>query len=165
MKNMLIKMSKYDKCVNENLYSILKEFDSEILNKDFGSKYKSVNGLLFHMLDAYGYISKHLINKLQLEKKYFNLEDYDSSSLDSIFEGIHKINDLYIDILTNISNDDLYQEITSRSGNKGLSAYFYFYQIFNHATHHRGAIQLILELNGYDKDFSGVIQNYNIKKF
>ncbi len=165
-KEMLLIQANYNKAINVSLYGMLKQNDSDdFLNRPTKSKYGSINGILKHILDTEVYILSYIGKNINTEKVHdinVDFPNVDEKDLDSIFTRILEINDSYIKVLNALDDEVLEREFLNCPFQMNLPGYHYFHHVLGHATHHRGAIQYILEENNYESDFSGYLQNMNI---
>ncbi|MDO6421540.1 DinB family protein [Saccharophagus degradans] len=156
-------MSKYNIRMNKQVYEAALNLDDELLKKDLGSFFHSINGTLNHILVGdllwFSRFTAH-------SKKYESLVKIASvaqpKSLNEIL--FEKVSDLYkirkevdslIDLWVNteLEEVDLGKALMYKNS-KGAQNHKPFGEllshVFNHQTHHRGQVSTLLSQNGVD---------------
>lgn len=159
-------MSKYNKVINTNLLTLLSNIDQDIVMKKTQNKYGSIFDILKHTLYCDVYIFNKIHNLLDLKIESLlvdniynsfapNRTNYECNSISDLGNLFNSIGILYIKVSKDLNKD----ELSHLTDDQRDEIWRLFYHILNHATHHRGAIQHILNENGIFDDFSGVMQN------
>jgi uncharacterized damage-inducible protein DinB len=171
MKDLLSLLAQYNRSANEQLFRILDEAGSEVINKESGSYFGSIMGLLNHiLLSDLGWLTGFRDSDIDLPA-------FDSGVLTFAHPGWRE--NLYDD-LTELKNhrvalDDLFCDFVDETDEKlfigqiaitkpGRSQTMSFpfgkilLHVFNHQTHHRGAISHILDQNQVDNDYSNLMR-------
>ena len=144
-------MSRYNRWMNEKLYDVCDTMPDELRREDKGAFFKSVNGILNHLL---------LTDRLWLGR--FTNQPFAAQSLDQ--ELCHDWNDLKaerretddaIDMwLDSRSDEDLQAPFTFTGISSPIERTFPLWIVlahwFNHQTHHRGQLTTVMEQSGYD---------------
>lgn len=164
MTRTLTNMAKYNKIINKRLKQDLDKYGNEFCQKDRSSKYGSINGILYHDACALVFMLKYINKNFNLDYQ-INVESIDEDDYNQVFKLLEEINDVYIKILTELAPADLDKKFDLCPFNLNIDAKFYFQHILNNSTHHRGAIQYILEENGFDDDFSSVLENFSAEAY
>ncbi|MDR1230560.1 MAG: hypothetical protein LBK61_04060 [Spirochaetaceae bacterium] len=172
--DILLNIYKYyaqcNKAINVNMLKILKE-NAGIYNRKISGYYKSVNDILFHILDVdLSWMSdlKDVIHSKIFEEEIFlhfnaNIEPVNQYKDINEFEKDRIILDaLIIKFIDNLDIEDLQKKLVYKN-NKIKRVWEILIHTFNHQTHHRGQISEILDGNMIENDFSNMIR-YEIMK-
>ncbi len=171
IKDAVLLMARYNQAVNQRLFQLLQEEEVNLLTEYCGSYYGSILGLLNHIL----------LGNLNWLSSFRDCKDLDIPILNNPaleFEHPGKGNLLYKDLTSlidhEISVDEIFVRLVEHTGEdilgksvelfkaKGRPRTWYFghclIHVFNHQTHHRGAIAQILDEKGIENDYSNVSQ-------
>lgn len=144
-------LSRYNRWMNEKLYDVCSAMPDELRRANRGAWFKSVHGTFNHLL---------LCDRLWLGR--FTHQPYPATSLDQ--ELFHdwdemkrervKTDDAIDAWLASLSDDDL-QKPFSFTGiinpqERTIVLWAVVAHMFNHQTHHRGQITMLMEQMGYD---------------
>jgi uncharacterized damage-inducible protein DinB len=169
MKEIFELYAKYNITTNQAMYAILAHISPDLLLKDSGSFYKSILGILNHLVFADITWLKRFIHFFPgLLKPNLSLPDV---NIPSTFEVILTSFSEIITIRNVIDNQiikmvDLLQDAdyttnlsykNSRGDQINKIAWQMVLHMFNHQTHHRGAIAVILDQLKIDNDYSNLI--------
>jgi uncharacterized damage-inducible protein DinB len=149
------------------MLGIIKEHG--IFNKIFFGHYRSINDILFHILDVdlswINDLKEVICSKIYEEEifKKYNEENCVNPYKEVIdFEKDRiKLDGLLIKFITDLSVNELERTILYKN-TKPKKVWEVLIHTFNHQTHHRGQISQILDENGIQNDFSNMIR-YDIK--
>lgn len=144
-------LSRYNRWMNEKLYSVCSAMPDELRREDKGAWFKSVHGTLNHLL---------LCDRLWLGR--FTHQSYPARALDQeLYDDWDEmkrervITDDAIDAwLASLSDDDLKAPFTftsiSNPQERTIVLWILVAHMFNHQTHHRGQLTTLMEQLGYD---------------
>lgn len=171
VKNMFISLAKYNSKTNQDVINKLEQLEPDKLIKDVGSYYGSILGILNHMmladiswLRAYGkYIPSlesltEILNKFRMERKppkelhWSNLEEYKLARI----EIDHLIEKLVQQLAPNLYITVVKMESKWR-GTIEFELWRYLLHLFNHHTHHRGGVAVILDQLNVENDYSNLL--------
>jgi len=161
---------KYNEITNQEMIKILESVEKNLLTKDLGSYYKSIMGLLNHMLTAdvawlrsLGKYVKSLNFLTELIEK-FPQEAIDPQNL--FWNSLKEFKTARIEmdqILTRTvqtMSDSDYDATITISGRRGERDYIIwkiFLHLFNHHTHHRGGVAVLLDQLGIENSYSNLV--------
>lgn len=170
IKEMFETFAKYNSTTNKDIIKILKRMEPDKLIKDFGSYFGSILGILNHQLVAdilwlrgYGKNIPSLdfvlpiIDKFHIERKppkelqWSNLEDYKSVrvEIDNLMERI-------IETLSPSQYTSLLK-MEDHRGSIEFVTWRYLLHLFNHHTHHRGGVAVLLDQLKVKNEFSNLL--------
>jgi uncharacterized damage-inducible protein DinB len=162
-------MAQYNQTANRRLFEILQSCDPEIVTGSEGSYFDSILGLLNHILVSdLGWLTAYRDSNLDLPA-------LNSPAL--VFKHPGWKNNLYenpVDLRNHQEQvDELFPEfvggtpdsifkgeieVTRSNGKKHTFPFGkVLMHLFNHQTHHRGAISQILDRKGVENDFSNLM--------
>ncbi len=170
MKEILLLMARYNQTVNKLLFDQLATCDDERLTRETGSYFDNLLGLLNHILVSdLGWLVAYRDSNLDLPSLNSPILDFEHpgwknnlyNNLMDLKEHRDKIDTLFVEFVEETPNDVFNGEIEVTRSN-GKSQRFPFGKVlmhlFNHQTHHRGAISQILDENEVGNDYSNLIQ-------
>lgn len=162
-------LAEYGKLADEEMFAILKTLDSKALSEDVGSYYQSIIGILNHMtFGDYAWLKRLKNNHYGDVVSIAELDQGKPHTV--IFQDLQKIIDVrktidlaFIEatgLLGNISPENRisYQNFKGEPQDKPLD--LVMIHIFNHQTHHRGHISLILDQKKVSNDYSNLIWKF-----
>lgn len=170
MKQTLAILSSYGKGVNNKVISILEGVSEERLKQDMNAYYKSILKTFIHMTMAD-------INWFRRWKNLFPASAFTRSELlqttvDDLQERVEKnyreifsirrtADELFMEFVSELPEEDFKKVINykDRMGNALSNKLGHILlHLFNHQTHHRGAISTMLDMQGIDNDYSGLFK-------
>jgi len=170
MKELLKLMARYNQVTNKALYELLESQDSTLIAEDSKSYFKSVLGLLNHILVTDlawliafrdGNLDFPVLNSPVLDFKNPGWGKNLYESLPELWEHRQRIDGLLIQFIE-LTRSELLEGDIDLPNPRGGSHTFPFGKIlmhlFNHQTHHRGAIAQILDARGVENDYSNLMQ-------
>ena len=171
MKELLTLLAEYNQTANRQLYDLLGNADPDLISKKTGSYFHTILGLLNHVLTS------DLRWLAGFRDSNLEVPALDSPTLDFIDPGWgnnlydkfadldehrKKTDSLFVDFVA-ATPEALFAgpiEITRPDRSKTVTFPFgkIVLHVFNHQTHHRGAVSHILDQSGVENDFSNVMQ-------
>ena len=168
MKELFVLLARYNQYADGKVFSILQSLPEESLNKDEGSYFTSLMGLLNHNLVATLLWlnrfrrSSHSFPALANPVLDFNRPDPGKllhPSLNELRKRQEDVNHVLLDFAGDLTDAVLAQEIvyTDPKGNEARRIIWQgLLHLFNHQTHHRGQISQILDAQKIEHDYSGI---------
>lgn len=170
IKEMFVTFAKYNSTTNKDIIKILKRMEPDQLIKDFGSYFGSILGILNHQLVAdimwlrgYGANISSLdfvlpiIKKIHIERKppkelqWSNLED---------FKAVRVEIDKLIERVVESISQSQYTSLLKMEDHRGSIEFVtwrYLLHLFNHHTHHRGGVAVLLDQLKVKNEFSNLL--------
>jgi len=170
MKELFQLLSQYNAQTNAEMMGILEKLTVEQITKDVHSFYGSILGLLNHILvsDVFG-IKRFFKQYPELEQiraklPVFRMEGWKDiiwpslAVLKPIRMGVDEAIQQACELLTEkqYASTMSYKDWDNKEMQKPV--WLVFLHMFNHQTHNRGQIALILDQMGVDNDYSGMIE-------
>jgi len=169
MKEMLLLMAQYNRTANRQLLYILETCDPDIITRSEGSYFDSILGLLNHILVSdLGWLTAYRDSNLKLPSlKSSALEFKHPGWRNNLYDKTarlrnhrEQVDELFMDFVGETPEGVFTGEIeVARSDGKKHIFPFgkVLMHLFNHQTHHRGAISQILDNRGVDNDYSNLM--------
>ena len=170
IKDVFITLAKYNKITNLELLEILKNITAEKLTDNVGSYYKSILGILNHQLLADINWLRALgnnipdLNFIPSELEQFPVHRPSSDELHwatlDEYKSARIVIDNLIERVTNLLHSSEYNnilKIENRRGNLEDKPWRILLHLFNHHTHHRGGIAVILDQLEIKNDYSNLL--------
>lgn len=167
MKEILVGLAEYNLKANEKLCEILKSQDEALLAKDQGAFYKSIRGTLEHIfvvevswLKKYdGFFSYPTLSNSWLVKTDLDeIKTRGKANFRVLLSLLHDADLLFVGFTKDINEGDLGTRVKYKNS-KGEELQRKYWNtivhILNHATHHRGEISAMLDMQGVKNDYSG----------
>ncbi len=168
MKQIYGMLADYNMKADFKVLEIVSSLPEEAVRRDLGTFFKSILGTLEHtglaalnwmkrLNDIAGYtsISGSDLHKLSAEDIQKRIEaDYRYC-----FQFIKEIDALLVEFVNELKEEELSKRIRFRNykGEEMERDYWsVVMHIFNHGTHHRGAISAMLDILKVDNDYSGI---------
>lgn len=161
---------KYNKLTNQDMIKVLETIDPAKLIEDLGSYYKSIMGILNHHLHAdIGWLrvlGSHvsdlafilpLLERFPTER--LNPGQLYWSSLDKYKTVRYEVDDILEKVIFSLPSSE-YSSIITVEGRRGKSDYIIwriFLHLFNHHTHHRGSVSVLLDQLKIENDYSNLL--------
>jgi uncharacterized damage-inducible protein DinB len=168
MKEILDLFARYNQTTNKDMYEILAGIeDPDLLSKDTGAYHKSIIGFLNHMLGSTVMGAKRVIGGFpdvlgDLDGSLPEIS-YDNpiETLDALRDAQAQADGVMVDIVSRLTNEQCGETVTFTNW-RGEEDQKVVYQLllhtFNHETHHRGGIAVILDQFGVENDYSGLMR-------
>ncbi len=163
-------LARYNSITNTELLTILEGLEPSKLTEDLGSYYGSILGLLNHIATAdlnwlRGYGKN--INSLEfvipmLEKIPFERKDSKELNWSTLaeFKSVRLQIDNIIERVIEELTPSQYTSVLVIEGRRGRMEYVtwrYLLHLFNHHTHHRGAVAVLLDQLNIENDYSNLL--------
>ncbi|NRB39549.1 MAG: damage-inducible protein DinB [Pseudomonadales bacterium] len=162
MKENFELMSEYNAYMNENIYAVASKLDMQALTKDRGAFFKSIMGTLNHILVGdiiwLKRIANHPMNLSSLHEmhqisKPNSLDEIIFPDLKSLQRERKKLDLIIHNFVNEISEEHInstliYTNTQGEAFSKKLS--YILQHLFNHQTHHRGQVSVLLSQSGID---------------
>ena len=172
MKELFQLLSKYNAQTNAQMMGILEKLPAEQLTKDVGSFYGSILGLLNHILVTDVAWLKRFCNQFpelaQINAKLpeFTMKGWKDiiwpslAVLKPIRTAVDEAIQQACELLTEKQDTEilLYKNWDGKEMQK--PSWLVLLHMFNHQTHNRGQIAVILDQMGVDNDYSGMIEKF-----
>ncbi len=172
MKVLFQLLSKYNAQANAEMMGVLEKIPAEQISKDVRSFYGSIIGLLNHILvsDVFG-IKRFFKQYPELEQTRaklptFRMEGWKDIIWPSlaVLKPIRTAVDEAIKQACDLLTEKQYAEILLYKNWDGKEmqkpVWLVLLHMFNHQTHNRGQIALILDQMAVDNDYSGMIEKF-----
>ncbi len=169
MKELFKLFAEYNFQTNQTMIQILEKISSDQLTQDMGSYYHSILGLLNHLVLAdISWINREVVFFPELEKIAASLPkiqpktrlDIFWNDLGEIKSVRNKLDTLIKEMVGLVPEQKYTQRFTfkSRTGKEiNRLGFHLFLHFFNHQTHHRGQIALLLDQLKVENDYSNII--------
>jgi uncharacterized damage-inducible protein DinB len=159
----------YNAAVNKKLYTVLAAQPEEVLSRESGSYYHSIFGLLNHILRSdINWMVRYrtaLPNNAALKDSAVDPPGDVAPgallypALAPLRERREKVDAVYLAFTRGLSDEEAKTVVVYKDP-KGVEVRTVLgtrmLHVFNHATHHRGAISQILDAFGVENDFSAL---------
>lgn len=170
IKQIFLVFSKYNKITNQDMIKVLESLDSSKLSENVGSYFGSILGILNHHLMAdIGWLralGNHISNldfmQPLLEKFPSERPPSDQlhwATLDDYKIAREEIDDILERVVTSIPADK-YNDILKIVGRRGTLedlTWRILLHVFNHQTHHRGGVSVLLDQLKVENDYSNLL--------
>lgn len=172
MKELFQLLSKYNAQTNAEMMGILEKLPAEQITKDVLSFYGSIIGLLNHILvsDVFG-IKRFFKQFPELEQTRaklptFRMEGWKDiiwpslAALKPIRTAVDEAIKQACDLLTEKQYASILQYKNWDGKEMQKPVWLVLLHMFNHQTHNRGQIAVILDQMAVDNDYSGMIEKF-----
>ncbi len=172
MKELFQLFSKYNAQANAEMMGILEKVPAEQISKDVGSFYGSIIGLLNHILvsDVFG-VKRFFKQYPDLEQTRdklptFRMEGWKDIIWPSltVLKPIRTAVDEAIKQACDLLTEKQYTEILLYKNWDGKEmqkpVWLVLLHMFNHQTHNRGQIAVLLDQMGVQNDYSGMLEKF-----
>jgi len=172
MKELFQLMAEYNKQTNQEVLGILEGLPQEQLSKDLGSYYRSILGIMNHILvtDA-TWIRRFANNLPELNAVTPRLPTFELKTWKdivwnslSLFNPVRTSVDEVIGQAFRLVSEDKYGLKIKYQDYRGQEqhkiAWYAFLHFFNHQTHHRGQVAVLLDQLSVENDFSNLIWKF-----
>ncbi|MEI0490344.1 DinB family protein, partial [Brachyspira pulli] len=167
-KKIMNMMALYNKNANRELIDILETVKESDLKKETGAHFKSIYGILKHILQCDIYFfgayrkysnKKNIPNEeiLTYLNNDFSLKIDIDKDLKTFIDIREKLDDVIIAIVNSIDDFSISGKITIPNREIKKSRYHLIMHELNHDTHHRGEISVLLDQMGYKNDYSNLL--------
>jgi uncharacterized damage-inducible protein DinB len=172
MKNLFQLLSKYNAQTNAEMIGILEQLTAEQIAADVHSYYGSILGLLNHILVSDVLWLKRFCKQfpevavIKPKLPTFKMEGWKDIIWPSLaaLKPIQTAVDEAMQQACELLSEKQYNSVMEYKNWDGKDlqkvSWLVFLQMFNHQTHHRGQIALILDQMSVDNDYSGIIGKF-----
>ena len=172
MKELFQLLSKYNAQTTAEMMGILEKLSPEQITKDVHSFYGSILGLLNHILvsDVFGIkrFCKQFPELEQIKAKLptFRMEGWKDIIWPSlaVLKPIRTAVDEALKQACELLTEKQYASVLTYKNWDGKTmqkpSWLVLIHMFNHQTHNRGQIAVILDQMGVDNDYSGIIEKF-----
>jgi uncharacterized damage-inducible protein DinB len=171
MKEIFELYAFYNKKANDSMIDIMEKIPEDALRKDMGTFYKSILKTFMHMIWANIMWLKRTNGLFQnkyaciTDSEIMKISDTDIKDQVKVdykyaFKIKNQLDDLFEKYVDELNNDDFNKKLRYKNikGEEMESIYWHMIiHIFNHETHHRGAISAMLDQLKINNDYSGVL--------
>lgn len=169
MKELFKLLAQYNFQTNRDMMLILETVSQDQLSQDMGSFYHSILGLLNHILLMDVIWMKRILGFFPALEKIStsvpNIQfkpptDLNWKSLDELKPIRDHMDDLIKEMIEEFSEEQYDQRVTYKDwkGKKqNKIVYHMLLHLFNHQTHHRGQVALLLDQLKIENDYSNLI--------
>lgn len=150
MKKLLLQLAAYNLWANKLLLKKLATLPRDIIEKDMGSSFKSINDTLYHIMEA----DFVWWQRLQLQEMVRLPDEGLKNDFEEMSKEILRLSANWVDLVKESSEIKLDHVFGYHNSKK---AYFKqpvkeaLMHVFNHQTYHRGQIVTMLRQNNIDK--------------
>lgn len=173
MKELFQLLSKYNAQTNAEMIGVLEKLSPEQLSKDVHAFYGSILGLLNHILvsDVFG-IKRfrkqypEMVEQINPKLPVFKMEGWKEIVWPSlaVLKPIRTAMDEAIQQACDLLTEKQYASILQYKNWDGKEmqkpAWLVLLHMFNHQTHNRGQIAVILDQMAVDNDYSGILNKF-----
>jgi uncharacterized damage-inducible protein DinB len=170
VKEIYTLFAKYNRITNQDLIKILREVDPNKLSENLGSYYGSIFGILnHHLLADIGWIrvlGTHISTLdwvVPLLDRFPNKRPPPNEliwkSLDEYIPVREEIDEILERVVKSLKSSE-YSTTFSVEGRRGKMDYVIWkvlLHLFNHQTHHRGSVSVLLDRLGIENDYSNLL--------
>ncbi len=155
MKKYLESMYAYDHAASTKMMGFLANLTNEVLETDCKSHYKSLKGLVLHMMQGHMFFSNMIKTQLGVAatmlKQYDDMQEMTYEACLSEMEAMHSDMSAFIKQL----DPEMFEEmVTFFDQQKTVTSMLLL--LFNHSVHHRGQISQILDELGVEHDWATI---------
>jgi uncharacterized damage-inducible protein DinB len=166
MKSVISALAVYNQGANKALCETIGKVDDNLLKKDCGTYYHSVLSTIHHYLSyeiswLKRYRSFDTYKSLKNSVLDAELDDILSRMKNSVSETcsvLLAVDTIFVDLLNEMTDNDLARVVTftnPRGEEISKSYWKTLFHVLNHATHHRGEISAMLDIQGISNDYAG----------
>ncbi len=169
MKEIFQLLVMYNIQANHDLIGILNKTPADKVTQDVGAYYKSILGILNHVLLSNIYWIRRLAKYLpELEPILQEIPNVQPQTpRDIVWDTLEKLKpvlsavDAQIERLVSMLPDQrLTEEVkytSTKGGERSIVVWHILIHLFNHHTHNRGQIAVLLDQMGIDNDYSSIL--------
>ena len=147
MKQTLLRYARYNQWANASILNLVKKEGHSFLDKEMTSSFNSIRKTILHIADA-EYIWYARLTEVKAELIISGLPSKTGMGLEALTELDQK----HVNLILSKEEDffnlfTAYQNLKGEAFRTVNSAIFW--QVFNHATFHRGQVVTLMRMNGY----------------
>ncbi len=169
MKEIFQLLADYNIQANQDMINILEKVPAGKIMQDVGAYYKSILGILNHMLLSNIYwirrLAKYLPELAPVLASTPNVQP--KTPTDIVWPGLDALKRAMIDVdnqlklMVQILPETKYSEgikySSSKGGEKTMILWQVLLHLFNHHTHNRGQVAVLLDQMGIENDYSSIL--------
>jgi uncharacterized damage-inducible protein DinB len=172
MKELFQLLSKYNAQTNAEMVGILEKVPAEQVTKDVGSFYGSILGLLNHMLVADVLWLKRFCKQfpalevIKPKLPAFHMEGWKDiiwpsfAALKPVRSNVDEAIKQAFDLLSEKDYGSVMEYKGWDGKNMKKTSWLVFLHFFNHQTHNRGQIAVLLDQMAVDNDYSNILGKF-----
>ena len=170
IKDVFVLLAKYNTMANKEVVDVLEGLESSKLTEDLGSYFGSILGLLDHQLASdIGWLKMLGENISDLDFVLPLIKDFQIDRLPpkelhwktlSEYNTVRVEVDKIIERVVNTLSPDQYTSVITMETRRGKLSYITWRTLllmFNHHTHHRGGVSLLLDQLNIENNFSSLL--------
>lgn len=168
MRDLFTLLSRYNAHANTEMFGILLTAPPELVAEPGGSHYDSILGLLNHILVSdLGWLNAYRESDLTFDALDSRALDFERPSagallhdnLQALWSHRKQVDAVLSAFTEGFTDDVLAGTITIRRRQRETVFVLgeVVLHLFNHQTHHRGAVSQILDRHGIENDFSNIV--------
>jgi len=170
IKDVFVLLAKYNTMANKEVVDVLEGLESSKLTEDLGSYFGSILGLLDHQLASdIGWLKMLGENISDLDFVLPLIKDFQIDRLPpkelhwktlSEYNTVRVEVDKIIERVVNTLSPDQYTSVITMETRRGKLNYITWRTLllmFNHHTHHRGGVSLLLDQLNIENNFSSLL--------
>ncbi len=169
MKEIFLLLAEYNIQANHDMIQILDQMPPAKIALDVGAYYKSFLGILNHVLLSNLYWIRRLAKFLpELGPILQDIPDVQPktpkdiiwSTLDALKPVLTKVDDQLkrlVQLLSEQKYSELIKYTSSKGGERTMIVWQILLHLFNHHTHNRGQIAVLLDQMGIENDYSSIL--------
>ncbi len=169
MKELFVFLAKYNKQTNKTMFQILEKMPAEQVTRDMKGFYKSILGTLNHLTMADINWTRRITGAIkELSPIAATLPTVQAKApTDVVWKTLAELKAIRTDIDEKIARmvellpEKTYTAKITYKNYKGEEqtklAWHMLMQVFNHETHHRGTVSVLLDQLGVENDYSSVL--------
>jgi uncharacterized damage-inducible protein DinB len=169
MRRLFTLLARYNAHANSQMFELLRKAPPELISRSSGSYYGSIMGLLNHtLISDLGWLNAYRHSDLRFPSLDTPVLDFerpaDGAPLYDDLEELWRRRE-QVDAVLSAFAGELTDELlagTITMDRRGQKHTFVLAEVllhlFNHQTHHRGAVSQILDREGIENDFSNIVR-------
>jgi uncharacterized damage-inducible protein DinB len=174
MKNLLLICAKFNNDADQTVLSLLNGLSNEAREKDRGSYYKSLSGLVRHLLEGpvffQSLLRPALLHNPEARKALDVLAgisvpkgDLSEGGWREVVASCKKSDEALIALTASLTDGDLKAPVKVpfyKGSPEAVPLYFVLQNLYNHGIHHRGQVSQILDELKVEHTYSSVKPEY-----
>ena len=169
MRRLFTLLARYNAHANTQMFELLRKAPPELLARSAGSYYGSIMGLLNHtLMSDLGWLDAYRGSDLEFASLDTTVLDFERPAdgallyddLEDLWSRRQQVDAVLSAFAEELTDDLLAGTITmDRRGRRHTFVLGeVLLHLFNHQTHHRGAVSQILDQEGIENDYSNILR-------
>lgn len=154
VKDALLRTANYDRNVDREVMGIMADKGRTLWNREFQTYYKSVLGILSHVVKSDIKWLRRLGAIDEAERARLDAVSLDELSIAAFRDELDR---KIIALIESTEDFDAIVGIDFGGSVRRLRKWEWMQTWLNHHTHHRGNLSVLLDMAGIENDFSGMI--------